>query len=167
VLGIANFGEVTTTLFRGAQPSASGFQTLKKMGVEVVVDLRGSASDREKTAVTQLGMRYVSIPSHCPFPSDAPWARFLKVIRENPGKIVFVHCRLGDDRTGMAVAAYRMGEENWSAEEALQEMKAFGFSTFHRAICPGLESYEQGFPERLKNSPAFRELSPPNAGSPQ
>jgi len=97
--GISNFGQVTPNLYRGAQPSGEGIAALKQLGVDVVVDLRGRASRKEESAVTKLGMQYISIPSHCPFPKDEPWARFLKVIQENPGKKIFVHCRLGDDRT--------------------------------------------------------------------
>jgi tyrosine-protein phosphatase SIW14 len=158
--GIPNFGRVSPTLYRGGQPSAVALQGLKKMGVDIVVDLRGGHNKSEQAAVAQLGMQYVSIPSHCPFPKDETYARFLKVVRENPGKIVFVHCRLGDDRTGMAVASYRMAEEGWSAYDAMKEMKAFGFSSLHHAICPGLESYEENFFERLTTSPAFRDLPP-------
>jgi tyrosine-protein phosphatase SIW14 len=156
--GIPNFGQVTSNLYRGGQPNADGLQELKNRGVDLVVDLRGGSNKSEKADAEKLGMGYVSIPSHCPFPSDAPWAHFLKVMRENRGKKVFVHCRLGDDRTGLAIATYRISEENWSAAEALNEMKVFGFSSVHHAICPGLEGYVEHFPERLKNSPAFRDL---------
>jgi tyrosine-protein phosphatase SIW14 len=166
VTGVPNFGQVSPNLYRGGLPRPEGFKGLKKMDIDVVVDLRGRADKVEETRVTKLGMHYVSVPSHCPFPSDATWARFLKVIRENQGKKVFVHCRLGEDRTGMAVAAYRMADEGWTAPEALREMRAFGFSTWHRAICPGMEGYVEGFPERLKKDPAFRDLSsPPQHGT--
>jgi len=157
--GVPNFGEVTPSLYRGALPSNEGFEALKKLGINVVVDLRGGKNKEEETTVTKLGMQYISIPSHCPFPNDGPFAKFLRVIRENPAKKVFVHCRLGDDRTGMAVAAYRIAEEGWSADEAMKEMKTFGFSAVHHAMCPGLADYEQKFPQRLKTSTAFKELS--------
>ncbi len=158
--GLPNFGQVTATLYRGGQPNQQGIESLKNLGVNFVVDLRGSASKDEKAAAAKLGMQYISIPSHCPFPKDEPFAKFLRVVRENPGKKIFVHCRLGDDRTGMAVAAYRMAEEGWSAEEAMKEMRAFGFSAVHHAMCPGLTDYEEDFPQRLKTSPAFKELQP-------
>jgi hypothetical protein len=58
----------------------------------------------------------------------------------------------------MAVAAYRMSEEGWSAEEAMSEMKAFGFSRSHHLICPTLAHYEHTFPEHLKSSEEFQEL---------
>jgi tyrosine-protein phosphatase SIW14 len=158
--GISNFGEVTPNLYRGAQPSPEGLAALRHLGVSLVVDLRGSASKDEEAAAAKLGMQYVSIPSHCPFPKDEAFAKFLRVLRDNSGKKAFVHCRLGDDRTGMAVAAYRMAEQGWSADEAMKEMRTFGFSTMHHAMCPGLAGYEESFPQRLKTSRAFKELQP-------
>jgi len=157
-VGLSNFGEVTPKLFRGGQPGADGLKALKKMGVSIVIDMRGGHSEHEKTAVEELGMEYVSIPWHCPFPSDAPFVKFLKVIEQNPGKKIFVHCRLGDDRTGMAIASYRMAEEGWSADEAMKEMELFGFRGVHRAICPTLTHFEKDFPAHLKTNPAFKEL---------
>jgi len=157
-VGLSNFGELTPNLYRGAQPGADGLNELKKMGVSIVVDMRSSRSQHEQKAVEELGMEYASIPWHCPFPSDEPFVRFLKVIAQNPGKKTFVHCRLGDDRTGMAIASYPMAAEGWSADEAMKEMEFFGFRGIHHAICPALSHYEKEFPEHLKKNPAFKEL---------
>jgi len=159
--GIPNFGEVTATLYRGAKPSQQGLAKLAHMHVAIVVDLRASRNQAEASAVEKLGMQYVSIPSRCPFPRDQNFAQLLQLMRENTGKKMFVHCRLGTDRTGMAIAAYRMAQENWTAEEAMQEMQAFGFNAFHRAICPGLAEYEHSFPERLKHEASFQTLRSP------
>jgi len=166
-VGLPNFGEVTPNLFRGGQPGVAGLEALGNMGVRIVVDMRESKSSHEEIAVSKLGMQYVSIPWHCPFPADPVFARFLKLIQDNPGKKVFVHCRLGDDRTGMAIAAYRMAEEGWSAEEALQEMKIFGFTAAHHVICPTLSLYEKHFPDHLKTNPAFKDLQSPAAAARQ
>jgi protein tyrosine phosphatase (PTP) superfamily phosphohydrolase (DUF442 family) len=159
IKGVGNFGEVTPTLFRGAQPSQEGFAALAKMGIDIVVDARsGNRTDREGKEVGKLGMKYVAIPWHCPFPNDAVIAKFLKLLRENPNQKVFVHCRLGDDRTGMMIAAYRMAAQGWTADEAMREMRKFGFSTAHHFLCPGLASYEKRFPEHLEKNPAFEGL---------
>lgn len=40
---------------------------------------------------------------------------------------IFVHCAAGVHRTNMAIAAYRLKYCNWSLDEALREMKLFGF----------------------------------------
>lgn len=153
VLGVSNFAEVTPNLYRGGQPRPQGYANLKKMGVDVVVDLRLSGKGTERQNVEQAGMTYVSIPWHCLFPNDKDFAKFLLLLRENKNKKVFVHCRYGDDRTGMMIAAYRMAVEGWTPAEARKEMDAFGF---HHAICHPLESYEEHFTEHLQKSGDFK-----------
>ncbi|HVN22037.1 MAG TPA: tyrosine-protein phosphatase [Dongiaceae bacterium] len=160
-VGLPNFGEVTPNLYRGAQPGIDGFKTLHRMGIQIVVDMRTGYNHDEQRAVEKLGMQYVSIPWHCPLPSDEPFIKFLKVIKDNPDKKVFVHCRLGDDRTGMAIASYRMAVEGWSADEAMKEMELFGFRGIHHGICPTLAHYEKEFPKHIKSNPAFQELNAP------
>jgi tyrosine-protein phosphatase SIW14 len=123
-----------------------------------VIDLRGYR-ESERKIVRNLGMQYVAMHWECSFPKDKTFAEFLALLRKNAGKKVFVHCRLGDDRTAMMIASYRMAEEGWSAEKAKLEMEKYGFSFAHRnLICPGLSSYEEKFPHRFKTSPAFRHL---------
>jgi len=155
--GIPNVAEVTPNLYRGGVPSKGGLQKLSEMGVNIVVDLRGANAD-ERKKVTDLDMQYVTIPWHCPFPRDAVFAKFLTLLQENRGKRVFVHCRLGDDRAGMIIAAYRMAKQGWTPQEAMREMQAYGFSLTHHIICPGLASYEANFPKRFMSSPAFESL---------
>ena len=152
--GVPNFGEVTATLYRGGLVRTDGIKALKKLGVNVIVDTHANDESEQKT-VDSLGMKYVAIPWHCPWPHDEVFAKFLQVLHENPGKKVFVHCRLGDDRTGMMVAAYRMAEQGWTADEAMTEMRSFGFSRSHHLLCPSLAGYEKSFPEHLKDSAVF------------
>ena len=154
--GVPNFGEVTPTLYRGGQPTREGFDRLAQMGINIVVDI--GRSKRDEKQINQLGMRYVSLAWYCPLPKDDVFARFLKLIKQNPDKKILVHCRLGDDRTGMMIAAYRMGGQGWTAEQAMKEMHLFGYTAVHHLMCPGLAGYEKSFPERLKERPAFRDL---------
>lgn len=154
VLGVSNFAEVTPDLYRGGQPKGKGYTNLKKKGVDIIVDLRLSGKGTERRNVEQAGMSYVSIPWHCLFPKDKDFAEFLLLLRENKNKKVFVHCRYGDDRTGMMIAAYRMAVEGWTPEEARKEMNKFGF---HHVICHPLESYEEHFPEHLQKNDDFKQ----------
>jgi protein tyrosine/serine phosphatase len=163
--GVANFGEVTGQLYRGGQPTDEGFKELAGRGVGIVINLRGGG-EHEREQVTKLGMQYVSIPWHCFSPQDERFAEFLRVLRDRPDKKVFVHCRLGVDRTGMMVASYRMAKQGWSASEAAREMAAFGFSSVHRMICPGLASYEAKFPDEFRTSPAFAGVRSSDRSSP-
>lgn len=154
VLGVSNFAKVTPDLYRGGQPKPVGYANLKKMGVDIVVDLRLSGKGTERRNVEQAGMTYVAIPWHCLFPKDKDFAKFLAVLRGNKGKKVFVHCRYGDDRTGMMIAAYRMAFEGWTSKEARKEMDKFGF---HHLACHSLVPYEEHFPEHLQKNDDFQE----------
>jgi hypothetical protein len=155
--GLPNFGQISPTLYRGGRPTEEGLACLGKMGVSIVISTEGSFKDLHKP-VERLGMRYVSMFWECSFPRDHIFAEFLQLLRDNPGKRVFVYCHFGDDRTGMMIAAYRMAEQGWSAEEAKDEMMAFGFDFFHRRICTGLSSYEEHFPRTWRESHAFDKL---------
>ena len=155
--GVANLAEVTPHLYRGAQPQRGGLESLKNLGVDTIIDLRLTGADREGKDARNLGMDFVALPWHCLFPKDEATAKFMKYLRDHPDKKIFVHCRYGDDRTGMMIAAYRMAVEGWTAEEARKEMNAFGF---HKVICASLVGYEKNFPERLKKNATFRDLNP-------
>ena len=155
--GLANFAEVTPMLYRGGQPHGVGLQSLAHMGINTIIDVRLTGADKESAEARKLGMDFVALPWHCLFPRDAAIAKFLAYLREHPDKKVFVHCRYGDDRTGMLIAAYRMAVEGWSAADARREMDAFGF---HHVICASLVGYEESFPDRLKRNPAFQKAEP-------
>ena len=51
VVGVTNFGEVTPHLFRGGQPKLVGYEHLKQMGIDMVVDLRLSGEDNERSGL--------------------------------------------------------------------------------------------------------------------
>jgi hypothetical protein len=153
--GIANFGAVTNMLFRGAQPSASGFGALHLMGVSIIVNFRHEAAQtaREKQIVESLGMRYVGIPwNGRDYPSTAQVVQFLDLVRANPGAKIFVHCQRGADRTGTMVAAYRIVIERKPVPEAVSEMHRFRYSHFW---LPGLERYVKSLPQLLQTEPQF------------
>ena len=42
---------------------------------------------------------------------------------------VLVHCAEGKDRTGYAIAAYRIVEQRWDADSAIQEMFDFHYNS--------------------------------------
>ncbi len=163
--GLPNGGRVNDVLYRGAQPHAAGMQELKKLGVTTIVDLRGEnpgLRDSEREQAESLGIRFVSIPvSGWAPPSNDQVALFLALFRNNPKEKVFVHCRFGDDRTGVFVATYRMAYEGWPATQAMNEMYFFGFNGFWH---PSMKSFIRDFPALLKTAPALVEYKPSNPG---
>lgn len=165
--GIPNGGKINDSLFRGAQPRQEGFQQLKNLGVTTVVDLRGEDPQRvtwERQQAESLGIRFVSIPlSGWNPPSNEQIAQFLALFRNNPQEKVYVHCRYGEDRTGVFVAAYRMAVDGWQPDQALNEMYYFGFNGMWH---PSMKSYVRDFPSRLKTAPALAEYRPPSTVAP-
>ena len=149
-------------MYRGAQPREVGFSELKILGITTIVDLRGE--DREKIVwerkhAESMGMRFVNIPvSGWDPPTDEQVVQFLALFRDNPGQKIFMHCRFGDDRTGVFIALYRMAVEKWPAEQATKEMYFFGFNGFWH---PSMRTFVQNFPARLNSSPALAALRTP------
>jgi tyrosine-protein phosphatase SIW14 len=138
--GVPNFAQVAPGLYRGAQPTAEGFAALKKMGVKTVIDLRSMHSDRDK--LKGLGLRYAEIPCFAWHPEDEDVARFLKLVADPANQPIFVHCAQGADRTGYMVAAYRMVEQGWSADDARQEMTGFHFHPLWTEITEYLGKFD-------------------------
>jgi tyrosine-protein phosphatase SIW14 len=156
VLGIPNAGKITDQLYRGAQPRAGGLEQLKTFGITTIVDLRGEDSNvrnLEKKEAEALGIHFVSIPvSGWSAPSIDQVAQFLSLFGKDSTERVFVHCRLGEDRTGVFVAIYRMAAQKWTAEQAIKEMYFFGFNGFwHRAMV----SFVREFPALVSSSPTL------------
>jgi protein tyrosine/serine phosphatase len=125
--GLSNVGQVAPGVYRGAQPGPDGYASLKKMGIKTVIDLRTSES--EKAQVEAAGMQAIAVP--IAMSRDGLKEKVDKVVAllaDPANQPVFVHCRHGQDRTGIVVAAYRMKVDKWSLAEAEKEMQAFGFN---------------------------------------
>jgi protein tyrosine/serine phosphatase len=158
VAGISNAGKINDFLFRGAQPSKQGLAQLKELGVTTIVDFRGWGHEveSERRQAESLGLRFISIPlGGWSTPTSAQIAQFFVLLRSSPGQKIFVHCKYGEDRTGVMVAAYRIGENHWSAQQAIEEMYFFGF---HYHWHPGMESFVRKFPASFANDPTFAPL---------
>jgi protein tyrosine/serine phosphatase len=161
--GVKNFAPVTEMLYRGAQPSSTGFSALHHMGVGIVVNFRNEAQETsaEQREVESLGMKYVGIPwSGRDNPSDAQVVQFLDLVRANPQTKIFVHCQRGADRTGTMVAAYRIAVQHQAVKDAVAEMHSFHYDHF---FLPQLERYVVSLPRVLHDDPLFAAyLSAPN-----
>jgi tyrosine-protein phosphatase SIW14 len=129
--GLPNFFRVSGVLYRGGQPEKIGVCALKKLGIKTVINLRQSKVDEE--IFRGCGMDQVAIPMNAFFPRREGFRRFLGIVSDPARLPVFVHCRYGSDRTGAAVAIYRIKVQNWSAAEAIREMVdgPYGFHWIH------------------------------------
>jgi protein tyrosine/serine phosphatase len=137
--GLPNLYQVTPLLYRGAQPTASGMQQLKAMGIKTVVNLRSFNSDRKELGTTGLTYEHIAMKAWHPEQEDI--VRFLQITTDKSRTPVFVHCQHGADRTGLMCAIYRVAIQGWTKEEAIQEMTQGSFG--HHAIWTNLVRFIQ------------------------
>jgi protein-tyrosine phosphatase len=134
---IANSCQVTPgVLWRGAKPDASGAAALIELGVQTVVNLELLHDDRSAfeaahpTTPEATNISYFRIRDWEPNVIVAPdllddhVAQFLAIVRTQP-RPIYVHCRSGQNRTGVMVAAYRVLVEGVSVDAALAEMQRY------------------------------------------
>lgn len=125
--GLGNFHRVSGDLYRGEQPEAEGIPELKKMGIKTIVNLRAFHSDKDEMGSTEIAYEHIYMKTWHPEEEDI--VRFLKIVTDKNRTPVFVHCQHGADRTGTMCAIYRIAVEEWTKEEAIEEMTKgnFGF----------------------------------------
>jgi tyrosine-protein phosphatase SIW14 len=155
IQGVPNAGSVTGTLYRGAQPHDSAYADLQKLGMGIVVDLRGESGEvsAEQRSVESLGMKFVNLPwSGAGLPSRDELLTFFTLLRDNPDTKIFLHCQYGADRTGVMIALYRIAVDHWTPEQAITEMKEFHYHSF---MLPHLARYVRGFPAALAADPSL------------
>jgi protein tyrosine/serine phosphatase len=125
--GLSNVGRVAPGVLRGAQPGKDGYATLKAMGVRTVIDMRTTASEQKQ--VEAAGMRAIAVPIEMSRDGlKEKVDRVVALMADPANQPVYVHCRHGQDRTGVVVAAFRMKQQGWSLADAETEMQAFGFN---------------------------------------
>lgn len=138
--GVPNLHMVNSNLYRSAQPSAAGMANLQELGIKTVVNLRSFHSDAGEIGDLPLDAVHIRMKSWHPEREDV--VSLLKIAMDTNRTPVLVHCQHGADRTGAMSAAYRMAVENWSGEEAIQEMTRGGYN-FH-SIWVNLPGWVQG-----------------------
>jgi len=125
--GIENFGVVEDGVYRGAQPDETGYRTLSELGVKCVLNLRSDHDER--AAVEAAGMTPREVPmGMIRGVNEDSVEQAVGLMSDPANRPIYVHCRLGQDRTGVVVATYRMAVDGWTLEEAESEMQAYGFN---------------------------------------
>lgn len=146
VPGLENLAQLAPGIYRGAQPDAEGLQSLRKLGVKTVINLRTLHSERRE--VDAAGMTPVEIPMAADVfgsrpPSQEDVRRFFEVVLDPAKRPVYFHCAHGKDRTGTMAALYRIGVDGWTPEEAIEEMRSFGYHEIYRDLIDFVRAYRR------------------------
>ena len=122
-----NFGRVTTTIWRSAQPNPNKLRSYRDdYGIEAILNLRDDADEKERAGAESLGLAYWAVPmADDAIPEARQVTGIINTLRS--GIPMLIHCKGGRHRTGLAVACYRVREQGWSKEEAWREAERYGY----------------------------------------
>lgn len=125
-----NFYQISPSVFRSEQPDTHLVPVLKKYGIQRVINLRQRNLDAQVFAAQPFQLTHIPINTWAMDRED-----LLQVMQniqqaELKQEKVLVHCYHGSDRTGASIAMYRIIFQNWSTQDALNEMKYGGYG-FH------------------------------------
>ena len=128
---MSSIGKVTDMLYRGPRPSAFDYDRLLTLEIKSVINLEDNqeAIVADRLRALQRGIVWYSKPwseIKRPHPSDIRVIVNLIEFENRSGNKVFIHCKHGQDRTGYAVAGYRMLMQGWTFERAYKEARDMG-----------------------------------------
>ncbi|MBR9869459.1 MAG: dual specificity protein phosphatase family protein [Oceanospirillales bacterium] len=146
---LSNFYRVDDHLYRSEQPGDKAFSQLAAFGIKEVLNLREFHSDKDEARETQLTLHQLKLRTGKV--TEDHLIEALRIIKHSKGPLL-LHCWHGSDRTGTVVATYRIVEQGWSKQQALDEMTNGGYG-YHASIFPNLVELINGLDvERIKTA---------------
>jgi protein tyrosine/serine phosphatase len=128
VPGAPNLYKISDNLYRSGEPTKQGMKNLETLGIRTVINLRSFYYGAHKIRGTGLLDEELSVKSwHI---EDEDVIRVLKIIREKENGPFLIYCEYGADRSGVMSAMYRVVEQGWTKDEAIEEMVYGGYG-FH------------------------------------
>jgi protein tyrosine phosphatase (PTP) superfamily phosphohydrolase (DUF442 family) len=156
-----NSAEVKTTLplfhrlnesyTRGSEPRHGGIETLIRLGVKAIIDLRSiyDYKDDIKQAAEQMGLNYHWLPmSVWNAPTDEQAKDFMRIVSDKSKGPFYVFCADGLNRTGEMSAIYRIASDGWTVEQSLKEMDELGFNPYYYTLRSYVWDYARKFHPR-------------------
>lgn len=121
---LRNFYQLDDRVYRSGQPDRKGFEELQRRGILTILNLRDNHSDDRKAKGLGLNLHRVEMEAGDIRMDDMIAA--LRIIRSSNGPVL-IHCWHGSDRTGAVSALYRIVFQNWTKEQAIDELKNGGY----------------------------------------
>lgn len=158
---LPRFQQVSEKLYRSGQPRDGGFNRLRELGINTIINLRGASKQTraEEAEARALGFNYhlVALPNWGR-PQDTRVTRIMELIAAPENGRVLIHCKDGVDRTGTIVAIYRMTHEGWTSNKALAEANANGM----RRTQFWMRDYVEDYGDRVVKLGPATALNPPS-----
>jgi protein tyrosine phosphatase (PTP) superfamily phosphohydrolase (DUF442 family) len=113
----------------GGQPTEQAFAKVAASGFRSILSLRTSGEGidltKERTLVEKTGLRYFIIPVVSSAPRVEQADEFIKLVKEKTNHPMFINCASAN-RVGAFMMIYRVVEQGWSEEKALDEALKIG-----------------------------------------
>jgi protein tyrosine/serine phosphatase len=123
--GVPNLHRITPMLYRSEQPTSLGMKNLEKLGIRTVINLRFFNDDHDEVEGTSLRTERTKILTWRI--GDKHVIEVMNMLKQTENGPFLIHCQHGADRTGLMSAMYRILEQRWTPDEALQELTDGGF----------------------------------------
>jgi protein tyrosine phosphatase (PTP) superfamily phosphohydrolase (DUF442 family) len=144
-------------LYRCAQPNGGRMKdVLAKYQIRTTVNLRQpSEMQKDRKAAEEIafagehGIQFINIPYDDEH-AQAQIRQFLAIVADPANRPVLVHCAAGKERSGVMTAAYRMRVQGWPLEQALAEMRQYGYMPEEH---PNFQAAVEEFSRSLSSAP--------------
>lgn len=123
---------IDESLATAAQPKETAFAKLASNGFRSVLNLRTDAEGvdlvRERELAEKAGLRYLNIPVSPPSLNEDTVNAFIKAVKEKSNHPMLIHCGTAN-RVGAMMMIYRVLEQGWTEEKALEEATRIGLTS--------------------------------------
>jgi protein tyrosine/serine phosphatase len=114
--------QVTPNLMRGPDPKMADIQSLHDKGIKTIISCRTNPQPKKRAECEKLGMKWIQITTGVfKVPSDEQFDQFRAIVNDPKNQPLYTSCEIDMDRTGVYIAAYRMVDQHWTAEQMDQE----------------------------------------------
>jgi protein tyrosine/serine phosphatase len=116
--------QVTPYLYRGGDPKIKDIYALHDKGIKTIISLRLNPQRKKARLCEKLSMNWVHIPTGVFLtPTNEEFDQFRSVVNDPSKRPCYAACEVDMDRTGVYIAAHRMVDQHWSAEQVDAEFK--------------------------------------------
>lgn len=120
-----NLYRMAPDLYRSALPAAKDWLQLQALGIATVINFYQHGDEQW---LVDPRVQQVHLPLRTDRIDDTDVIEVLRSIRQAQSRgPVLIHCKHGQNRTGLIAAIYRVIYQHWSREQALAEMDGGGF----------------------------------------
>ena len=154
---IPNLHRVSDDLYRSGFPREGGLVELESLGVKSILELSYFDIDSNLPDAKTTSLHIVHYPL-LPLGIEQSMIFEMFDIYRDLKKPVLVHCYHGSDRTGLFVAIYRILYQNWSKEEAKDELINGGFG-YHDVFTDVIAAIDDLDVEALREAVFGKEMN--------